>query len=86
VIHLLRAQPHEPSPESEPVGDGAERVRERLPAVRREHARRAAFGQRPAAKPVAGVVLSLSGGVGRWALAPGSLTVSTDPGASPRAS
>ena len=41
--------------------------------------------QRPAARPVARVVLSVAGG-GRWALAPGALTVSTGSGASPRAS
>ena len=42
------------------------------------------FGRRPAARPVARVVLSAADGRG-WALAPGSLTVSTIAGESGRA-
>ncbi|HEV7585702.1 MAG TPA: MFS transporter [Solirubrobacteraceae bacterium] len=82
AVHLVAAPGHEVAADGDA---GANGVHERSAMPRGEPRMRAPFGQRPAAKPVARVVLSAAG-AGDWPLAPGSLTVSTRAGESGRAS
>jgi EmrB/QacA subfamily drug resistance transporter len=84
AVHLVEAPAHELERDGE-AGDSAPGGRERVVVARGEARKRGPLGKRPATKPVARVVLSDGGGRG-WALAPGSLTVSTRAGESGRAS
>jgi EmrB/QacA subfamily drug resistance transporter len=80
AVHLVRA----PGREVSPWGEAASAAVSRERWVASGKGPAGGFGRRPAARPVARVVLSAADGLG-WALAPGSLTVSTIPGDSGRA-